>query len=245
MYKTSDIAKKANIHPNTVHFYERVGLISQPERLANGYRLFNHKHLYQVMVLRCIFLDDWPGTNIRKASMKIVEAMKSWDLKAARKYSKEHIRVIQAEYEKAKEAIRILKQWSNKDIIEETSECYNRIEAAAVIGVTPEAIRNWERNELINIPRVGKNQTRIYGKKEMARLRIIYMMRQARYSMSAIHSCLKEIDKGNINEALNALYYPDEDKVVWTGDHWLYVLEKTKKKAKEIQIILDEIKEIE
>lgn len=244
MYKTSDIAKKTNIHPNTVRFYERVGLISQAERLKNGYRLFTYKHLYQVMVLRCIFLDDWPGTNIRKASIKIVNAMKEWDLKAARKYTKEYIKVIKEEYEKAKEAIKILRNWSEKSIMEASEETYNRAEVAAIIGVTPEALRNWERNQLIDIPRTGKNQTRVYGKKEIDRLRIIYMLRQARYSMSAIHSCLSKIDEGNIDEALNALYYPDEEKIVWTGDHWLYVLEKTDRKAKQILKILDEIKEI-
>lgn len=245
MYKTSDIAKKANIHPNTVRFYEQVGLISQPERLENGYRQFTYKHLYQVMILRCIYLDDWPGANIRKASIKIVNAMKVWDLKAARKYTKEYIKVVKQEYGKAKEAIRILRHWSEKDITQESQETYNRTETATIIGVTPEALRNWERNHLIDIPRTGKNKTRIYGKKEVDRLRIIYMLRQARYSMSAIHNCLSKIDKGDIHEALNSLYYPDEQKVVWTGDHWLYVLEKTQEKAKQILKILDEIEEVE
>ncbi|SNS51847.1 DNA-binding transcriptional regulator, MerR family [Anaerovirgula multivorans] len=242
-YKTSDIARKTNIHPNTVRFYERIGLILPAPRAENGYRLFNDRHLYQVMVLRCIFLDEWPGENIRKASIKIIDAMKSWELKAARNYTKEYIQIIEIEYEKAKEAVKILKQWSDHVMVEEPGEIHSRAEAATVIGVTPEALRNWERNGLIGVPRVGKNQRRIYGRKEIERLRIIYMLRQAKYSMSAIHKCLKKFDAGCNEEALEALHNPNKEDIVWTGDHWLYVLQKTADKAEEIFKILDKIEE--
>lgn len=243
LYKTSDIAKITKIHSNTVRFYERIGLIWPAQRRENGYRLFSNKHLYQVRVLRCIFLDEWPGDNIRKASLKIIDAMKVWDLKAARRYTEEYIKAISVEYEKAKEAIEILKQWADKTTVEESAEIYSRPEAAAVIGVTSEALRNWERNELINVPRIGKNQKRIYGRKEMERLRIIYMLRQARYSMSAIHNCLKKLDNGCSKEAFELLHHPKEEDIVWTGDHWIEVLQKTAEKAEEIFKILDEIKE--
>jgi DNA-binding transcriptional MerR regulator len=242
-YKTSDIARKTDIHPNTVRFYERIGLISSVPREENRYRLFNNKHLYQVMVLRCVFLDDWPGENIRKASIKIIDAMKSWELEATRKYTEEYVQVINKEYEKAIEAIRILKQWSDQGVVKESGEIYSRSEAATVVGVTPEALRNWERNGLIDIPRVGKNRSRIYGRKEMERLKIIYMLRQSRYSMSAIHRCLNKLDNGYSEEALEALHNPNEEDIVWTGDHWLYVIQKTADKAEEIFKILDEIEE--
>ncbi len=240
-YKTIDIARKTNIHPNTVRFYERIGLISPVPRSDNGYRVFDDKHLYQVRVLRCIFLDEWPGENIRNASMKIVEAMKSWDLKATRKFVEEYVQVINTEKEKALEAIEILKQWSDQGAAEELGSVYNRVEAASVLGVTPEALRNWERNGLIDIPRVGKNRNRTYSKKEMERLKIIYMLRQSRYSMSAIHRCLNKLDKGYSEEALEALHHPNEEDVAWTGDHWLFVIQKTAEKAEEIFKILDEI----
>ncbi|TCO68818.1 MerR family transcriptional regulator [Marinisporobacter balticus] len=240
-YKTNDIARKTNIHPNTVRFYERIGLISPVPRGENGYRLFNNKHLYQVMILRCIFLDEWPGENIRKASVKLIDAMKSWEVEAARKYTEEYMKIIEIEYRKAIEAIRILKQWADRTVVEETGEIYSRAEAAAVVGATPEALRNWERNGLIDTPRVGKNKSRIYGRKEIERLSIIYMLRQARYSMSAIHRCLNKFDNGCSEEALEVLHNPNEEDIVWTGDRWLYTIQKTADKAEEIVRILDEI----
>ena len=39
-YTTSRIASAVGIHPNTVRLYERIGFITAPERLANGYRVF-------------------------------------------------------------------------------------------------------------------------------------------------------------------------------------------------------------
>lgn len=246
MYRTSDIARKTNIHPNTVRFYERLGLISTVPRSANGYRVFDHRHLVQVMVLRCIFLDEWPGEAIRKASKKIISAMKSWDLDAARHNTQVYKETIEAERKKARQAIHILEQWSEISIIQDKrhngSETYKRREASTLLGVTPEALRNWERNDLIHIPRRGQHQTRVYGQREMERLRVIYLLRQAKFSMSAIHNCLTKLDTGKRREALNALQHPNEEGTFWTGDRWLAVLERTAAKADQILRILDDVK---
>lgn len=49
---TSRIASAVGIHPNTVRLYERIGFITAPERLANGYRVFTDLHLLQVRLVR-------------------------------------------------------------------------------------------------------------------------------------------------------------------------------------------------
>ena len=51
-YTTSRIASAVGIHPNTVRLYERIGFITAPERLANGYRVFTDLHLLQVRLVR-------------------------------------------------------------------------------------------------------------------------------------------------------------------------------------------------
>ena len=298
MYRTSDIASRAQIHPNTVRFYERLGLISPVPRSANGYRIFNDRHLVQAKVLRCIYLDEWPGDSIRKASLHIVEALKVWDLETARRHAQSYQSTIAAEAEKARQAIEILSQWavhttiisesgrasgdasttptalaaddplmtssalasddalSSPETIGETlRESYNsrdvlhprdvnnlrdvlnRREAAALIGVTPEALRNWERNDLIQVPRRGRHQTRFYRLQEIHRLQVIYLLRQARFSMSAIHRCFTLLDAGYPQEALNALKHP-HGEAVWTGDRWLAVLEMFAAKADEIDGLL-------
>ena len=239
MYRTSDIAKINNIHPNTVLFYERLGLISPVPRESNGYRVFNERHLVQVMVLRCIYLDEWPGKPIRKASLKIIEALKSWDLAAAHECAKAYKKTIASEYEKAQQAIHILEKWT-AETKPEAGNTYTRREAASMLGVTSEALRNWERNDLVRIPRKGPHQTRVYGPKEMERLQVIYLLRQARFSMSVIHRCLLKLDAGLRQEALEALKHPHEEETVWTGDRWLAVLERTGNMASRIEDILNQ-----
>ncbi len=44
-YRTIDLAKAADVHPNTVRLYEKWGLIPAPERSKAGYRLFTRLHL--------------------------------------------------------------------------------------------------------------------------------------------------------------------------------------------------------
>lgn len=237
MYRTSDIARKTNIHPNTVLFYERLGLISPVPREANGYRIFDDRHLVQVMILRCIYLDEWPGKAIRKASLQIIKAIKSWNLAAARDLTKVYKRTIATEYEKAQQAIHILEQWSHTTKTD-GGITYTRREAASILGVTPEALRNWERNDLIHIPRKGPHLTRVYGQQEMERLQVIYLLRQARFSMSAIHHCLLKLDTGHLQEALEALKHPHEEETAWTGHRWLAVLERTANMANRIEEIL-------
>jgi len=99
-YRTIDIAREAGIHVNTVRLYEEIGLISVAPRAVNGYRLFSEKHLYQTKLARLILQGIWPGKTIRNSGMKIVNAMKEWDLSAAKQYAGDYIKSINEEREK-------------------------------------------------------------------------------------------------------------------------------------------------
>lgn len=44
IYRTSEIAEIVGIHSNTVRLYEKLNLISRPERLQNGHRIFTEIH---------------------------------------------------------------------------------------------------------------------------------------------------------------------------------------------------------
>ena len=54
-YRTSEVAEMIGIHPNTVRFYEKWGLITKTVREENGYRVFNDQHIYQIQVARLGF----------------------------------------------------------------------------------------------------------------------------------------------------------------------------------------------
>lgn len=54
-YRTSEVAEKIGIHPNTVRLYEELGLIPRPQRQGNGYRVFTDLHVEQFRLARLAF----------------------------------------------------------------------------------------------------------------------------------------------------------------------------------------------
>lgn len=242
-FKTTELARELKVHPNTIRFYENCGLISQAPRAENGYRMFNVRHLYQLKICRCVFGSEWTGRAIRSSAFKVLEAMHEWDLKNAMKCADEHLKLVEREYSKALETAVILKQWAKNRISPGSGKQYNRKETAALIGITPEVLRNWERNGLISVPRSGIGNVRHYGDREIARLRVIYMLRQTNYSISAIHRSLALHDHGNSAGAVLLLNQPGQDEEITyssAGDHWIDSLVSTSEFARKMIRIIEE-----
>lgn len=45
MFKVGEVSKILGINPQTIYFYERIGLIPSPQRTEAGYRLFSQQDL--------------------------------------------------------------------------------------------------------------------------------------------------------------------------------------------------------
>ena len=56
--KIGEVADQAGIPAETVRYYEKIGLLPQPERQANGYRRYRQAHLDRLLFIRrCRNLD--------------------------------------------------------------------------------------------------------------------------------------------------------------------------------------------
>jgi len=238
-YRTIDIAREAEVHVNTVRLYEEIGLISTVPRAANGYRIFSEKHLYQTKIARLIHHGIWPGKTIRISGMKIVNAMKEWDLNAAYQYASDYVNTINEEQEKALEAIKTLENWENRIYASSSGETYNRKQTADIIGTSPEVLRNWERRGLIKVPQISNK--RAYSLLEIERLRVIYVMLQSNYKISEISERLNLYDKENINENPNEVIIKREDHILSLHSHWVKVSDNALGNAMKILDVLDEI----
>jgi len=54
MYKIKELTDKLNIKPDTIRYYEKIGLVKAPNRKANGYRLYSDDDLLIFkFILRC------------------------------------------------------------------------------------------------------------------------------------------------------------------------------------------------
>lgn len=241
-YLTGQIAEILHIHPNSVRWYDNVGLISPARRTKKGYRKFNNGHLIQLRILKVILRGKYSNKMIRNSAFAILTALKEKERPDALKKALEYKKYLQKEYSSASRAVKILTSWMNGDIAySSAATMYSRKEAAQQVDVTVEVLRNWERNGLISVSRTGKKNERIYSETDIIRMRLIHMLRQNNYSIAAIHNSLTLYDKGDIKGAASALNSPYEDPervYLLAGDHWLEVLEKLLVDAEEMIAII-------
>ncbi len=244
-YKPSELAEMFGLHPNTIRMYEKIGFLSKAEREANGYRSFTKVQLYQLKICRCIFNQPFTNRKIRAAGNLIIKAAANKDLKACSIYSGQYISIIHKEIENAELTVQLLKDWAEAEDIggEESSGLYSRKEAAHILGTTIEAVRNWERNGLIYSEKTGDLRERLFDEKDIKRLRVIYMLRQAGYSMTAIHSSLSMYDAGFKDRIVTSLNKP-ELELLSVGDNWLEALTSLERDASQIPEYITKLREI-
>ncbi len=71
--RTSQLAKAANVHPNTVRLYEQWGLLPPAERNPfNNYRRFTQNHLDQLLLVRQALRFTWLSGEVHKIVYEII-----------------------------------------------------------------------------------------------------------------------------------------------------------------------------
>ncbi len=90
-YITAQAAAIIGIHPNTVRFYEEWGLISKPERRANGYRVFTRLHIMQLRLARTAFAVEILQNGLRKTLIAMVKTAAQCDFSGAERLALEYL----------------------------------------------------------------------------------------------------------------------------------------------------------
>ena len=246
-YRPSELASMFLLHPNTIRFYESTGFISRASRGANGYRHYTEKHVLQLKIVRAVFAYPYTNQQIRRKGNNLVKKVAEEDLILGKEYANRYIVCINKEIEKAESTLKVLIDWAEQKQEEAVSvtSLYTRKEIASLLGTTSEAIRNWERNDLIKTQRRGKNNEVLFEDKNFKRLKIIYMLRQTGYSMSAIHRCLVQYDKGETEKLSLALNRLEQEELLSAGDAWNNQLKKVREGAEKIPLLIEQISQLE
>jgi len=241
--RTSDLARAVGIHPNTVRLYVEWGLIPPVERSPSGYRLFTKRHLDCLRLARLIYAAEYPGRELRAVGNEIIQFVVIDDWAGAREKANEHLTSVRAELERANKAAALLEQWAQNISAGSDGKPFAIGEVSKLLNISHDAIRNWERNGLISIPRNPDNNYRRFGRNEIERLQIIRMLTRAGYSHMAILRMFIELDGGNIRNLKKALDTPREDEDIFTAaDHWLTTLRGQEDLAhRVIQLIEEQI----
>jgi DNA-binding transcriptional MerR regulator len=234
-YRTSDLAKAVGIHPNTIRRYVDWGLIPPVDRSPGGYRRFTQKHLDCLRLARLIYGADYPGRAIRHSGWEIIQFAVADDWGGALEKAYKHLALIQAEQAQADAAASLLERWAQGTSAEMTGKSMQIGEVAKLLGLTNDILRNWERNGLLEVPRLPENGYRLYGPAEISRLRVIRMLVRSGYSLMAVLRMLTQLDRGEKIDLRLALDTPQPDEDVYmASDHWLSTLEGEAKKARAI-----------
>jgi DNA-binding transcriptional MerR regulator len=241
---TAKIAKELGCHPNTVRLYEQIGFIAPVPRSPKGYRLYTPAHLDQMRLARLAMEAAYPGPNIRRSILAVIRQAAAQDYPAALDLANRHLSVVRLEREQAETAAAFLEVWAQGQPVKAQGGGLLIQQAARVLSLTVDTLRNWERNGFISVPRSPHNGYRQYHPLQIGRLRVIRLLRQSGYSAMAILRMLVQFDQGAAGDLRLALDTPRADEDVYSAaDRWLSTLESEEKRAMKIIALLEEMGE--
>ena len=241
--RTSDLARAAGVHPNTVRLYVEWGLIPPVERTPAGYRLFTEHHLDCLRLARTIYAAQYPGRGFRALGTSIIQRAVVDDWTGALEGAYELQAAVRVELAHAIQAADLLEHWAQTmdAVPDDAAEPLSIGEVSGQLDVSIDVIRNWERNGLIRVPRNSHNNYRLFGKKEIERMRIIRMLSRAGYSHMAMLRMFLELDRGQTRDLKKALDTPRPDEDIFSAaDRWLTTLHAQEELA---QRVIEFIKE--
>jgi len=241
--RTSDLARAVGVHPNTVRLYVHWGLVPPVERSPSGYRLFTQRHLDCLRLGRTIYATQYPGRGFRALGTAIIQRAVADDWVAALDKAHELFAAVSVELGHATHAANVLEHWAQTmDAQPDPSEEPLVIgQVSRLLGVSLDVIRNWERAGLLRVPRNSHNNYRLFGNKEIERVRIIRMLSKAGYSHMAMLRMFIELDRGNTRDLTRALDTPRPDEDIFSAaDQWLTTLHAQEELAQRVIRLIEE-----
>jgi len=241
---TGKIARIVGCHPNTVRLYEQIGFIAPVPRSAKGYRLYTEAHLDQMRLARMAMSGVYPGPSIRRSLIALIRRTAAGDYPGALSLAYQHLEIVRAERLQADAAADFLERWASGDPPPALDQPLLIGQAARLLNLTNDMLRNWERNGLISVPRSPRSRYRLYQAAQIGRLRVIRLLRQAGYSPMAILRMLILFDQGAAADLRQALDTPRPDEDVYmAADRWLSTLADQERRAWDLIALVEDMVE--
>jgi DNA-binding transcriptional MerR regulator len=235
---TKDLADAVGCHVNTVHLYESWAFIPPVTRDPdNRYRMYSRYHLEQFKLAYLALKYPYPGG--KEVVLDLVYAARDRDLPRARQLANAYLNQIAAERSQAEAAIDYLEGWVSGREHLALEEHQTIGKAAALLGLTIDTLRSWERDGLINVPRDSGNNYRQYGPEEIGRLRVIRVLVNGGYSHMAVLRLMLRLDRGEEVDLRQALDTPRADEEIFhITDQWLSALDG---EVDRVDLIVDQL----
>ncbi len=221
-HTTSDLAREAGVHPNTVRLYERWGFISPPQRTAKGYRMFTDLHLGQMLLARLALRFTWLSGGIRARALEVIHHSAAVNYDSAIVSARELAILVRKEKVACTEARSILESWANRRRGRTPGIARCSIgRAAEVTGTTIDTLRSWERNGLLRVPRNPANGYRVFGEDEIEAIRGVASLRRARHSTMSILNMMRRLEGKRPAGRIGTMDLPEGDEnAIYATDRW-------------------------
>lgn len=222
---TKDLAEAVGCHVNTVHLYEGWKFIPPvPRDPGNNYRMYNPYHLEQFKLAYLALKYPYPGG--KQVVLDLVYAARDHQLERARQLAEVYRAQIEAERAQAEASIDTLERWCVGKALDTIKQPMSIGNAAALLDLTRDTLRSWERDGLITVPRNPDNGYRQYRAEEIGRLRVIRVLVNGGYSHMAILRLMLKLDRGEMVDPRETLDTPSANEEIFhITDQWLTALD--------------------
>ena len=170
-----------------------------------------------------------------------MQASRDWNLEAYRQAAGRYLQAVEEDIRRTKLAVDIV-----MDKLQEPGKenfTYTKKQAAALVGVTSEAIRNWERNGLFR--QRAQYEKRLYSQQELNRMYVIRLLLDNGYSMMAVRRFLGEYDGGGREVAMRQLMEPGESEdLIYRADRYMETLLEAQEKARQLCLMAEEMEKV-
>ncbi|MBK8050010.1 MAG: MerR family transcriptional regulator [Anaerolineales bacterium] len=207
-----------------------MGFLPPIPRSAAGYRLYTEYHIDQMRLARLALHAPYPGG--KDPVLAAVNAAAAGNLGEALEHAYRYLVQVRSEFAQADAAVVLLERWASGMPADVTARPLRIGQAAALLKLSPDLLRHWERNQLIQAPRDPHSGYRIYHAKEIGRLRVIRMLRAAGYSMMAVLRLMRHLDTGSQGDLRAVLNTPDaNEEITSAADAWFTTLRAQEERA--------------
>jgi DNA-binding transcriptional MerR regulator len=214
--RTRDLALAGGVSVQQVRNYEANGLIPIAPRSPSGYRLYSQRHLAALQTVKSLVRGyGWPRASA------IMRAIHRGDLAAALAIIDErHAEQARKRFQVEQTLVALRSLAAQRDAMRHSPHAQPlRVgEAAKQVGVRVSAVHFWEQQGLLSPSREPHNRYRLYDERQMRRLRVVALLRDAGYSFSVIQSALDELAAGRPEQAIAAVENRREEltRVSWS-----------------------------
>lgn len=201
--RTKDLAEAVGISVQQVRNYEASGFIPTVERSPSGYRRYTRRHLAALKTARLLS----GGYGLQRAQQIMQAAHQGRLADALALIDQRHAELDRTRLQ-LEQTLAALSVLVGQLPAERQPRLGRRLRvgaAADTVGVRVSALRFWEQQGLLRPVRESGSRYRLYDERQLRRLRIVALLRQANYDFPAIRTTLDELEAGQPRRAVTAV----------------------------------------